>query len=150
MMDLTTVARIDADILIALERKRQIVEEGWTPEHDAIHTQCELADAAACYERCADWQAAHATLPSIFVNAFTVEPIGWPWSKVDFKIGSSAIRTYVKAGALYQAELDRIRATRITEKGVVLPAKKDLSSGFQTENGLERVKAKINKQLGIK
>lgn len=30
---------------IAAERRRQIGEEGWTPEHDAQHVNGELAEA---------------------------------------------------------------------------------------------------------
>ncbi len=35
--------------LIAEERKRQVEEEGWTAEHDAAHTEGDLAMAAATY-----------------------------------------------------------------------------------------------------
>ncbi len=35
--------------LITAERKRQIEKEGWTPEHDAEHTDGSLALAAVCY-----------------------------------------------------------------------------------------------------
>jgi hypothetical protein len=35
--------------LITKERERQINEEGWTPEHDAEHTDRSLAHAARCY-----------------------------------------------------------------------------------------------------
>ena len=35
--------------LIAQERERQIEKEGWTAEHDADHTEGQLAKAAACY-----------------------------------------------------------------------------------------------------
>ncbi len=34
---------------IAAERLRQIEVEGWTPEHDLMHTPDELEKAAACY-----------------------------------------------------------------------------------------------------
>jgi hypothetical protein len=34
---------------IAAERKRQVEEEGWSPEHDDSHTLGELALAAALY-----------------------------------------------------------------------------------------------------
>ena len=34
---------------IALERRRQIEQEGWTAEHDDAHSKCEMAIAAAGY-----------------------------------------------------------------------------------------------------
>lgn len=35
--------------LVAKERVRQIVEKGYTPQHDDEHTDGSLADAGACY-----------------------------------------------------------------------------------------------------
>lgn len=42
---------------IATERQRQLDDEGWTPEHDDIHTLGELAVAGACYALlCTTWR----------------------------------------------------------------------------------------------
>jgi hypothetical protein len=78
---------------IAAERKRQIEEEGWTPEHDAQHDRCELSAAAACY--------AHFG----WVKPRT--PTEWPWDACWWK-PTTYRRDLVKAGALIAAEIDRV------------------------------------------
>lgn len=93
---------------IAAERKRQIEQEGWTPEHDAEHTNNELAWAAACY-------AAPAALR---VDCVAVRGEGddvWPWHYAWDKRRPSPtlaerIRELEKAGALVAAEIDRLLA----------------------------------------
>lgn len=95
--------------MIKAERRRQITKEKWTAKHDdARHADGSLLEAAACYERCARFQEACGRFPMEATDAFKFEPIGWPWEARWFKLGGSAIRTYVKAGALFQAEIDRI------------------------------------------
>lgn len=80
---------------IATERRRQIEEEGWTPEHDAQHINGELSTAAAYYSYpCQD--------PSFLY------PGSWSreWMKrKGFPIPTD--RDLIKAGALIAAELDR-------------------------------------------
>ena len=39
---------LDAIADVVGERTRQILDEGWTPEHDDAHTDGQLAQAAAC------------------------------------------------------------------------------------------------------
>lgn len=84
--------------LIALERKRQVEQEGWTHEHDAEHVNGELAQAAACY---------------CMVNPGPAEQVDlWPdgWSIDDFKRTGApqpSDRDLIRAGALIAAELDR-------------------------------------------
>lgn len=94
--------------MIKAERRRQIREEKWTAKHDEKHADGTLGDAAACYERCARFQETCGRFPMEATDAFKFEPIGWPWEPRWFKLGGSAIRTYVKAGALFAAEIDRI------------------------------------------
>lgn len=85
---------------IAAERRRQIVVEGWTPEHDDSHKSGELAIAAACYALNA---TDDADGPEIrFVGAEL-----WPWSDEWWK-PSDDRRNLVKAGALIAAEIDRL------------------------------------------
>lgn len=81
--------------LIAAERHRQMGIEGWTPEHDAQHTNGELAVAAACY-----------ALPYTAVN-HTGLPILWPWAREWWK-PKDRIRNLERAGALIAAEIDRL------------------------------------------
>ncbi len=82
--------------LIAAERKRQVEQEGWTPEHDAKHTKGQLAQAAACY---------------CIVKPGPAEQVDlWPWGSDGFKRSGAplpSIRDLVKAGALIAAEIDR-------------------------------------------
>lgn len=108
--------------MIAAERRRQIKSEKWTAKHDdQRHGDGTLGDAASCYERCAKFQENFGRLPMEATDAFKFEPIGWPWDAFYFKLGGSAIRTYVKSGALFQAEVDRI--VRLFKKRV--PKKTD-------------------------
>lgn len=115
--------------LITVERKRQIEQEGWTPEHDDEHDEAELALAAVCY-------AAPVRLYRIreYSTGLQIQdpwPSSWDdgWDK-RFKYGerkqnpgnvpptpetytdSERIDLLVKAGALIAAEIDRLqRAT---------------------------------------
>ena len=87
------------------ERIRQKSVEGWTPKHDAQHSQGELAIAAACYalnkmpvdeglwdEETAEW---------------------WPWHPDwDKREKHSRERSLAIAAALCMAELDRIEESK--------------------------------------
>lgn len=80
--------------LIEDERKRQLREEGYSLEHDE-EENChgELAIAADCY----------------CVHSVRHTPGKWPWSKESWKpTPDNKVRQLVKAGALYQAEIDRL------------------------------------------
>lgn len=81
--------------LIAKERQRQIDVEGWTPAHDAEHSNEELSKAAACY-----------ALPESVRFYVSL----WPWDASSFKpTPNDRVRELVKAGALIAAEIDRIQ-----------------------------------------
>ena len=85
---LTQAAR---DVLA--ERQRQIIDEGWTPEHDdKEHLPGELALAAASY-LCADERDA--------------PPAIWPWDWSWWKPRDRR-RNLIKSGALILAEIERI------------------------------------------
>lgn len=86
--------------LIRFERQRQINKEGWTPEHDAQHTDRSLAYAAACY-------ATHS-----HGVGFNSVPVVWPWECESWKPSDDPIRNLVKAGALIAAEIDRLQAAK--------------------------------------
>ena len=107
--------------LISEERKRQVNEEGWTPEHDAQHVHGQLSKAAACYaldfEEIFVMKAEKGSAPQSF------DP--WPWFN-DYYRYSDGPPTKIKAwdkrkehdritklkiaGALIAAEIDRIQA----------------------------------------
>jgi hypothetical protein len=82
-----------ADVLA--ERRRQIEEEGFTPERDDRYPDCEIACAAACY------------------LAFTLsyppgDPVRhWPWAKEWWKPSEDRRRNLVKGVALGLAEIER-------------------------------------------
>ena len=88
--------------LIIKERERQISEEGWTPEHDKVHINNELAIAAACYALHGNAQGAAAIVKLSLEDA-------WP---LDIDADKRHKHGYVKrltiAGALIAAELDRL------------------------------------------
>lgn len=80
--------------LIAAERQRQIEKEGWAPEHDDKYDRRQLARAAQCYQMDG-------------INAQTAMPSHWPWSQVWWKPSNNPERNLVRAGALFQAQIDR-------------------------------------------
>lgn len=89
---------------IAAERRRQVEVEGWAPEHDDAYSNGEMARAAYCYQvgRPLPW---------------------WPWAWCWWKPAGPR-RNLVKAGALYQAEIDRLqrRVDQVVEQIVALDA----------------------------
>ncbi len=82
---------------IAVERRRQISVEGWSPQHDDTHTCGELALAAGCY-------AIGSQLDGERDRSFTGY---WPWHKLRWK-PCAARRMLIKAGALIVAEIERM------------------------------------------
>lgn len=82
-------------LLIGEERQRQIEVEGWTPEHDDLHKNNELAIAAATY-----------CLPDDKRYPRINWPFAYEWWKPD---PEDRIHELVKAGALIAAEIERIQ-----------------------------------------
>ncbi|MNT74335.1 hypothetical protein D3C72_2131460 [compost metagenome] len=68
--------------------------EGWTPEHDDVHANFDMAYAAACYAMADDWTEEEGT------------PEHWPWAPHWWK-PKSARQNLVRAGALILAEIER-------------------------------------------
>jgi len=89
--------------LITEERKRQILEEGWTEDHDDYHADGQMSGAAACYAIAANELSASTPYLS------SPNPSLWPWDLTWWKPGKCAIRCLVKAGALIAAEIDRLQ-----------------------------------------
>lgn len=83
---------------VLAERQRQISAEGWTPEHDDLYVDGEMAAAAACYTiNAAGWAQKVLTPLSML----------WPWAKSWWK-PTTPRRDLVKAGALILAEIERL------------------------------------------
>lgn len=81
----STFGHPDGTMLILDERGRQLVDEGYSREHDDTHVEGSLVQAAIHYMR-----------PNL---------VRWPWSNKP-KL-TSEIANLVKAGALIAAEIDR-------------------------------------------
>jgi hypothetical protein len=91
--------------IIEAERIRQMVQEGYSKEHDLCHVNGELADAAASY-----------ALTERSLTAFVEKdrddvPMMWPFEKQAYKpTPGNRVRQLAKAGAFIAAEIDRILA----------------------------------------
>lgn len=95
--------------LIAAERGRQRYREGFTPEHDELHDEGELAQAGNCYRSIGNGSLGHNTADADQSDAAV--PSGWPWAREWWK-PKTRLRNLVRAGALYQAEIDRLTRLR--------------------------------------
>lgn len=88
--------------LIAEERKRQVVQENWSSDHDDRHKKFQLAKAASCYAM----HVADAEEQDLGVKSIPCD--WWPWGKKWWKPSEDPVRNLVKAGALIAAEIDRL------------------------------------------
>ena len=88
--------------MIAKERARQIISEGWSVEHDRVHTNYQLSDAAVSYAT-----AGHGGPYSHPRRGNP--PESWPWDAEWWKPSPDPIRNLVRAGALIAAEIDRLQ-----------------------------------------
>lgn len=87
---------------IAAERRRQIDAEGWTAEHDDLHTSGKMVRAAACYA-----YRAGASYEYKAASGPGSPPPDWPWDSFWWK-PTTPRRDLIKAGALIVAELERL------------------------------------------
>lgn len=93
--------------IIAEERERQQLIEGWGPYHDDQHRSGELADAAEAYVHAAGEQARGQSLEYLKTLVEAAE-VRWPWEDAWWKPSGDPVRNLAKAGALIAAEIDRI------------------------------------------
>lgn len=92
--------------LIAAERRRQITEEGYTPEHDRHEAPNHLALAGAQYALPAHSRTLSMTREGV--------PAKWPWPEGFWKpTPDDRIRELVKAGALMAAAIDQLLAEKV-------------------------------------
>lgn len=102
----------NAEIDVLQERRRQVNEEGWTPEHDDQHGNRELAQAAAAYlvgidgpheDRTAD-DCGTLSVPVVFPPTWAPE-----WWKPGSAVENAGYRRrLVKGVALALAEIERV------------------------------------------
>lgn len=88
---------------IAAERRRQVDEEGFTPEHDAGHDLRSLTAAARAYLTTGSDPNLRGSRSTSDVRARRM----WPWEPEGFK-PDYGLRDLVKAGALIAAAIDRL------------------------------------------
>jgi len=106
--------------LIAAERKRQVEEEGYTPQHDdnygyePVRTEggADLAVAAACYADPHDLE--DMRISPLHLGHTQPVPRRWPWHPDHYKPTGDRIRDLTKAGALIAAEIDRLQRAETT------------------------------------
>lgn len=87
---------------VLAERRRQVEQEGWTPESDAQYMGGDMASAAGCY-----------ALFGPPMNPVGNPPPYWPWAAEWWKPTTSYRRNLVKAGALVLAEIERLDRAEI-------------------------------------
>lgn len=91
---------------IAAERRRQIEEEAWTPEHDDEHRRGELAAAAAVYAL--NTVDVHEGLKGDQLRMYR---FFWPWEPEWWK-PKSRRADLIRAAALIVAEIQRLDRKR--------------------------------------
>lgn len=105
--------------LIADERLRQVEKEGYTFEHDDMHTSFELSSAAGCFIANAQNKYFNYHTHSDdcgYSTRFQVREFetdewyeAWPFADYDGREKSDVITSLVKAGALIVAEIERLQ-----------------------------------------
>lgn len=96
---------------VLAERRRQVEDEQWTPEHDDRYRHRQLAMAAACYAAAVPVHDVLDCSDGRIEKRVPAVSRAWPWAKAWWKPGT-ARQNLVKAGALILAEIERLdRAT---------------------------------------
>lgn|GEM_PF-3001512 len=104
----------DAARDVLAERRRQVEDEQWTPEHDDRYRQRQLAMAAACYAAAVPVHDVLDYSDGKIENRVPAMPSAWPWAASWWKPGT-ARKNLVRAGALILAEIERLdRALKST------------------------------------
>lgn len=100
--------------MIAAERSRQVLCEGFTPEHDDTHNGGQLSWAASAYASVGSAVIRGATAEEFPLDMMLCEG-DWPgcegWDSW-WKPSDDPIKNLVKAGALLAAEIDRLLRSR--------------------------------------
>ncbi|MEN6302126.1 MAG: hypothetical protein ABFD96_05335, partial [Armatimonadia bacterium] len=107
-----------AGALVLAERRRQVEEEGRTPESDLQYKRNELISAAICYAKAG---ALDGMTRQMYPNDIAMKPVTWPWDERSWK-PKDPERDLVRAAALILAEIDRQRLHGTTGMSVVNPA----------------------------
>lgn len=95
----------DGAELIRAERERQILSEGFSPEHDREWQDGELPNAAIAYLMADKVDEDHYAKNRHYLGSTALT--WWPWELRWWK-PRSRLENLVRAGALIAAEIDRI------------------------------------------
>jgi hypothetical protein len=90
---------------ILAERARQVIQEGFTADHDDAHDDNELARAAATYAVFAG-EPRRFTMLAEAMRRFI--PTLWPWDAQWWRPSAEPRRNLIKAAALIVAEIERL------------------------------------------
>ncbi len=98
--------------LIAAEQERVVSEEGYTPEHDDLHTDGQLALAAAAY-----------AILDVSEDYCDIDPLEfWPWDwNLNMWKPKDHLANLVHAGQFIAAEIDRLRRLNSASQHVAQP-----------------------------
>ena len=96
---------------IAIERQRQVIDKGYTLEHDQEHSTTDLMSASDAYSVYARWLLTGHTEDSARDLGLSF----WPWDSDGFN-PESIDDALVKAGALIAAAIDRESGTEYAVK----------------------------------
>ena len=116
---LTSVHATTGAYMIAVERERQIKDEGYNAEHDQTHAPMTLARAAVSYILCND-KGKRKIAKTTY----------WPWGDNSYKPRDMK-RNLVRAGALIAAAIDRLLAEDV--KSPVEPCDKSPEEVYPEE-----------------
>ena len=102
MEQFLTKAAVD----VLAERQRQVKAKGFTPEHDDLHIEGQLARAAAAYAVAADTAIYEADKLRPSWNESYIAGVSrvWPWNWTLWKPTNKRL----KAAALLLAEIERV------------------------------------------
>lgn len=99
----------DGAAAIARERARQVLEEGYSADHDAQHGPGELINAALAYAVQAQDRISEADGEGVGADG---PDAYWPWRMESFRESDDELRSLAKAGALLAAAYDAALARR--------------------------------------
>lgn len=88
---------------VLAERRRQVEQEGWSPQHDDAGQPGTMSAAAGCYAKI----VGYALAGGVGNTSMCPPPAAWPWESVWWK-PTTPRRDLVKAAALILAEIERL------------------------------------------
>lgn len=108
LKELDGYTEINGAVLIAIERRRQIEGEGYTPDHDDEHLDGALACAGASYA--AEYGAMNSELSPRARSYMMAEALAlWPFMPSERKpTPDDPLSQLIKAGAFIAAEIDSL------------------------------------------